>query len=172
MKQFIATYDIEAAPGDPHNNFLVAAFARGWTDTLTVRERSERLPTSTLIGSFRDLDDAHQSFEAAVSDASEAMSPAKVNVERRYIVGWSAPGEKDGVGQDQYRAAQQPAAAESTRGRSRSEVIGGCAPRVTHALVYCGCPEPGSAIFRCCFASVSAVVPVAQSDPAGRPKAY
>lgn len=86
MKHFIATYDLEAAPGDPHNRFLEAAIARGWTDTLTVGERSERLPTSTLIGDFRNLDDAQRSFEAIISDASAAMSPAKLNVERRYIV--------------------------------------------------------------------------------------
>ena len=86
MKRFIATYDIEAAPGDPHRMFLEAAFARGWTDTLTVGERSERLPSATLVGTFRDLDDAHRSFEAAIADAHEAMSPAKLNVERRYVV--------------------------------------------------------------------------------------
>ncbi|WP_156410465.1 hypothetical protein [Bosea sp. Root381] len=86
MKHFIATYDIEAAPGDPHNRFLDAAVARGWSDTLTVGDRSERLPNSTLIGSFRNLDDAHRSFEAAIIDANETMSPARLNVERRYIV--------------------------------------------------------------------------------------
>lgn len=86
MKHFIATYDIEASPGDPHNRFLEAAVARGWTNTLTVGERSERLPTSTLIGNFRNLDDAHRSFEAAITDANEIMSPARLNVERRYIV--------------------------------------------------------------------------------------
>lgn len=86
MKSFIATYDIEAAPGDPHNTFLEAAVARGWTDTLSVGDRSERLPNSTLIGNFRNLDDAHRSFEAAITDANQTMSPATLNVERRYIV--------------------------------------------------------------------------------------
>lgn len=86
LKSFIATYDIEAAPGDPHRQFLEAASARGWTDTLTVGEQSELLPSATLIGNFRDLDDAHRSFEAAILAAGELMSPAKLNVERRYIV--------------------------------------------------------------------------------------
>lgn len=86
LKHFIATYGIEAVRGEPHTAFLEAAFARGWTDTLTVGERFERLPTCTLVGDFRRLDDAARSFEAIISDASEAMSPAKLNVERRYIV--------------------------------------------------------------------------------------
>ncbi|WP_131854798.1 hypothetical protein [Bosea sp. BK604] len=86
MKHFIATFDIEAAPGDPSKKFLEAACARGWTNTVTVGERSEPLPSATLIGDFRDLDDAYHSFEAAIADATEAISPAKLNVERRYIV--------------------------------------------------------------------------------------
>ncbi|MBW4656584.1 MAG: hypothetical protein KME20_26605 [Kaiparowitsia implicata GSE-PSE-MK54-09C] len=86
MKHFIATYDIEAAPGDPHRRFLEAALARGWRATLGGAGQFERLPSNTLLGEFSDLDRAHQTFEIAIADASAVMSPAKINVERRYIV--------------------------------------------------------------------------------------
>jgi hypothetical protein len=77
VKDFIATYDIEAAPGDPHQRFLEAAIARGWRDTLSVTGQSERLPSNTLFGEFSDLDRAHQTFERAIADASAAVAPAK-----------------------------------------------------------------------------------------------
>jgi hypothetical protein len=86
VKHFIATYDIEAAPGDPHQRFFEAAIARGWRVTLNVARQSERLPSNTLLGEFSDLGRAHQTFETAIADTSAAVSPAKVNVERRYIV--------------------------------------------------------------------------------------
>ncbi len=86
MKHFIATYDIEAAPGDPHQPFLQAAAGRGWTNLLNVAGTSQELPSGTLIGDFRDIDHANESFEAAISDASKDIAPATITIERRYIV--------------------------------------------------------------------------------------
>jgi hypothetical protein len=79
-------HDIESAPGDPHKRFVEAAIGRGWRDTLSVSGQTEQLPTSTLVGKFSNLDQAHHSFDLAIEEASAALAPAKINVERRYIV--------------------------------------------------------------------------------------
>ena len=86
MRHFIATFDIEQAPGEPHSHFLEAASGRGWSNRLVAAGQSEPLPAAALVGDFPDLEDAHQAFDAAIEDASRMISPAKVNVERRYIV--------------------------------------------------------------------------------------
>ena len=86
MKHFIATYDIESAPGEPQGRFLEAALRQGWRDALSVAGQTEQLPSRTLVGEFGDLDQAHQSFDRAIDEASAAMAPAKITVERRYIV--------------------------------------------------------------------------------------
>jgi hypothetical protein len=46
----------------------------------------KKLPTNTLVGSFPDLDSAHDAFEMAVAEANRVMLPAQVAIERRYIV--------------------------------------------------------------------------------------
>ena len=86
MKHFIATYDIETAPGDPHQRFLEAALAQGWFDSITAAGQTEKLPSSTLVGEFKNLDHAQAAFSEAVEEASRLMSPAQVTVASRYIV--------------------------------------------------------------------------------------
>jgi hypothetical protein len=86
VKHFIATYDVEISPGEPHERFREAALNAGWRDTLSSAAGSERLPSNTLIGEFSDLDQAHQSFDAAIAAACRVMSPAKLSIERRFIV--------------------------------------------------------------------------------------
>lgn len=86
MKNFIATYDIEPSPGEPQHRFLEAARERGWSATLDVAGRSELLPANTLIGAFRNLDDAHRAFDEAIEAASKMAAPGKVSIERRFIV--------------------------------------------------------------------------------------
>ena len=86
MKHFIATFDIEAAPGEPRERLVEAAVARGWSNVLVVANQSIQLPSTVLIADFPSLEDAHRAFDAAIDDASRLMSPSKVNVERRYIV--------------------------------------------------------------------------------------
>lgn len=53
---------------------------------LLIAGQSAQLPASTLIGDFRDLEDAHRAFDAAIDDASRMIAPAKISIERRYIV--------------------------------------------------------------------------------------
>jgi hypothetical protein len=92
MKHFIATFDIEAAPGEPRERFMEAAVGRGWSNVLVVADQSVQLPRNTLIADFPSLEDAHGAFDAAIDDASRLMSPAKITVERRYIVERSPAG--------------------------------------------------------------------------------
>lgn len=86
MKHFIATFDIETTPGEPRARFVEAAFARCWSNMLLIAGQPAQLPASTLIGDFRDLEDAHRAFDAAIDDASRMIAPAKISIERRYIV--------------------------------------------------------------------------------------
>jgi len=89
---FIATYEIEASPGEPHQRFLESALERGWRNMLCSGGVSERLPSNTLVGEFRNLDEAHRSFDRAIEAASRTMSPAHLRVERRFIVERAAAG--------------------------------------------------------------------------------
>jgi hypothetical protein len=86
VKHFIATYDIEPAPGEPHQRFLEAAMRQGWRDTLSIAGETEQLPSCTLVGEFIDLEQANRSFDTATKVATALAEPAKINVERRYIV--------------------------------------------------------------------------------------
>jgi len=86
MKDFIATYDIEPSPGEPEQRFLEAALQRGWSATLNVAGQSERLPANTLIGTFRNLEDANRAFEEAVEGASQMAAPGKISITRRFLV--------------------------------------------------------------------------------------
>lgn len=86
MKDFIATYDIDPSPGEPERRFLEAALQQGWSATLDVAGQSERLPANTLIGTFRHLEDASRSFDAAVEAASQTAAPGKISITRRFLV--------------------------------------------------------------------------------------
>jgi hypothetical protein len=86
VKHFIATFDIETTPGEPHERFSEAAHARGWASEIVVSGQCEKLPANTLIGSFPDIDSAQDAFETAVAEANRIMLPAQVVIERRYIV--------------------------------------------------------------------------------------
>lgn len=92
MQHFIATFEIESSPGEPHLRFREAALARGWTDTITVAGEPAILPANTLLGEFSDIDAAQAAFEQAVTDASALMAPARLSIERRYIAQRAMPG--------------------------------------------------------------------------------
>lgn len=97
MKDFIATYDIESAPGEPERRFLEAALQHGWSATLDVAGQSEQLPTNTLIGTFRNLDRASRAFDEAVDAASQMAAPVRISITRRFLVQRSRTGRLQAI---------------------------------------------------------------------------
>jgi hypothetical protein len=93
MAEFIATYDIESGPGEPHDHFKQAAQAQGWTDTVPgPNGRQIQLPNTTLVGSFPTAQAAYDAFDRAVTVGQSEMKTGKLTVEASYIVQRVPPG--------------------------------------------------------------------------------
>jgi hypothetical protein len=86
---FLVTYDVASNPKDPHQAILSEAHLAGWSTWANSERYEARLPNTTMIGEFADLDDARRAFRYLLSRASILVGYS-VETERHLVVQYSA----------------------------------------------------------------------------------
>lgn len=77
MPKYIATYDLEDTYPSPYGPFRDAAEELGWSSWIQGRSGTwSRLPNTTLIGDFADLDAAVAALKAAKRQAAKEIGRA------------------------------------------------------------------------------------------------
>lgn len=91
MPNYLVTYDLRETRPDPHSEFIEQAEARGWAAFKWGPQSKKwlRLPNTTLIGEFADLDAAKAAF-GAVKPATEVALGASITVEKFILVAYGA----------------------------------------------------------------------------------
>jgi hypothetical protein len=68
MPRFLATYDLQGAHPDPHSAFKSQARTCGWSDWIVASNGHQyKLPNTTLVGDFENIQTAQNQFFLAVS---------------------------------------------------------------------------------------------------------
>lgn len=94
VPQFLASYDLKSTYPDPHGQFILQAKARGWSTYVTLKDGTRnKLPNTTLIGHFEDIEQATANFESI--PARTAMVTRGPVILEKYIVAF-APTTRSG----------------------------------------------------------------------------
>lgn len=63
MAQFIVSYDLQKTDPPPHSAFILQAKARGWDTFIHFDDGTKnKLPNTTLVGHFQNLEEAIENF--------------------------------------------------------------------------------------------------------------
>lgn len=90
MPRFIASYDLKSSSPNPHSTFLDEAKKLGWQCwILSSNDFWYRLPNTTLVGTFSDMNAAKVAFNA-IKPATEAVIGVAVIVEKHIIAEYSS----------------------------------------------------------------------------------
>lgn len=87
MARFIATYDLDDA-FSPHGAFFDAALDAGWEAWASTGDMWNRLPNTTLLGTFTNQDAAVASFKA-IKPVAEAKLGHTITVEKWFLAQYS-----------------------------------------------------------------------------------
>ena len=75
MPRYIASYDLKNTTPSPYGPFIEAAEDNGWTVWIKAAEGEwNRLPNTTLIGDFDDIDAAVSALKQTRTDASKVIN--------------------------------------------------------------------------------------------------
>lgn len=89
MPRFIASYDLKSSNPSPYAAFLDEAKKLGWQCwILSSADVWYRLPNTTLVGMFNDMNTAKVAFNA-IKPATEAVLGVTVIVEKHIIAEYS-----------------------------------------------------------------------------------
>lgn len=89
MPNYVASYSLKETTPKPNGPFLLQAGKHGWANSILSRTNIwHKLPGTTLIGMFDDIDVALKAFDAAAAAASAQLKSTLV-VEKVIIVEYS-----------------------------------------------------------------------------------
>ncbi len=90
MARFIATYDLTNTNPSPYTEFRDAAINLGWSIWILSSESVwYRLPNTTLVGEFSDMEAAKKAFHA-IKGKAEAKLGRAITVEKYIIANYSS----------------------------------------------------------------------------------
>lgn len=77
MPDYIASYDITNTAPSPYGVFIDQARAQGWKVWITTDDgKTFRLPNTTLVGTFSDIDAAERALTGALYATQRALGVA------------------------------------------------------------------------------------------------
>ncbi|WP_266030404.1 hypothetical protein [Brucella intermedia] len=90
MAKFIATYDLTNTNPSPYSEYLSAAKELGWSVwILSSQSVWYRLPNTTLVGEFSDMDAAEKAFDSIKGRAEKKLG-RPITVEKMIVANYTS----------------------------------------------------------------------------------